>query len=166
MEKILDVAQYIYQELKNTLKFTDEEIDEMKIHKLLYFAQRESYAIINQPLFKEELEAWKYGPVNRIVRASFIKGMGFYDPTKEISPESMYIVKNVILEYGKLNSWELSEITHKEQSWINARIGLKDGENGSNIICKNDIKKDSEKIRPYDHLYDMYYDEFEDCDVL
>lgn len=166
MEKILNVAQYIYDELKNTLKYTDEEIDEMKIHKLLYFAQRQSYAIINKPLFKEELEAWKYGPVNRTVRASFIKGTGFYDPTEEISPEAMYIVKNVILEYGKLNSWELSEITHKEQSWLNGRIGLLENENGSRIIKKQDIKKDSEKIRPYDHLYDMYLDEFEDCDFI
>lgn len=166
MEKILNVAQYIYTELKNTLKFDDKEIDEMKIHKLLYLAQRQSYAIINQPLFNEDLEAWKYGPVNRSIRASFIKGIGFYDPTEDISLESMYIVKNIILEYGKLNSWELSELTHKEQSWLNARKGLKDGENGSKIISKSDIQKDSEKIRPYDNLYDMYLDEFEDCDVI
>lgn len=146
MEKILNVAQYIYDELKNTLKYTDEEIDEMKIHKLLYFTQRQSYAIINQPLFKEDLEAWKYGPVNRTVRASFIKGTGFYDPTEEISPEAMCIVKNVILGYGKLNLWELNEIIHKEQSWINARLGLKDGENGSKVMRKNDIQKDSEKM--------------------
>lgn len=165
MEKILNVAQFIYDELRNTLKFDSKEIDEMKIHKLLYFSQRESYAISKKPLFNEDFEAWKFGPVSREVRASFIEGTGFYDPTEEISPEAMYIVKNVVLEYGKMNSWELSEITHKEISWQNARIGLKPGENGSKPMKKEDIIKDSEKIRPYDHLYDMYYDEFEDCDV-
>ena len=33
MEKIIDVAQYVY---KYYLKETDEKIDEMKLHKLLY----------------------------------------------------------------------------------------------------------------------------------
>lgn len=166
MEKILNVAKFIYDELKNTLKYTDDEIDEMKIHKLLYFSQRQSYALTNGPLFKEDMEAWKFGPVNRKVRASFIKGIGIYDPTEDISPESMYIVKNIILEYGKLNSWELSELTHKETSWKNARLDLKDGENGSKMMSKEDIKHDASKIRPYDFLYDMYYDEFEDCDAV
>lgn len=166
MEKILNVAKFIYDELKNTLKYTDDEIDEMKIHKLLYFSQRQSYALTNSPLFKEDMEAWKFGPVNRKVRASFIKGIGIYDPTEDISPESMYIVKNIILEYGKLNSWELSELTHKETSWKNARLDLKDGENGSKVMSKEDIKHDASKIRPYDLLYDMYYDEFEDCDAV
>ena len=26
-----------------------------------------------------------------------------------------------------------------------------------------DIIKDAEKVRPYDHIWDMYYDEFEDA---
>ena len=78
----------------------------------------------------------------------------------------MYIVKNIILEYGKLNSWELSELTHKETSWKNARLDLRDGENGSKVMSKEDIKHDASKIRPYDLLYDMYYDEFEDCDAV
>ena len=43
---------------------------------------------------------------------------------------------------------------------------MKDGENGSNIIQLADIQKDSEKVRPYDHVWDMYYDEFEDLDTV
>lgn len=164
MEKILNVAQFIYDELKKSLKYEDSEIDEMKLHKLLYFSQRESYALLAKPLFEEELEGWKYGPVSRLVRSSFLKGIGMYDETSSLSPEASYIVKNVVLEYGKMNSWELSDITHKEISWIRSREGLKTGENGSAIIKKEDIFEDSKKVRPYDHLYDMYYDEFEECE--
>ena len=77
-----------------------------------------------------------------------------------------YIVNNVLLEYGALASWKLSDLSHREISWLNSRSGLKDGENGSNIIQLADIQKDSEKVRPYDHVWDMYYDEFEDLDTV
>lgn len=50
MEKIVDVAQYVY---KYYLKETDEKIDEMKLHKLLYFVQRESYALLGKPMFNQ-----------------------------------------------------------------------------------------------------------------
>ena len=29
----------------------------------------------------------------------------------------------------------------------------------------DDIRKDAEKVRPYDAMYDMYYDEFDDAEV-
>ena len=57
MDKIINVAQYVFQEYK---RVTGEVIDEMKLHKLLYFAQRESFAITDAPLFEGEFEGWKY----------------------------------------------------------------------------------------------------------
>jgi hypothetical protein len=38
-------------------------------------------------------------------------------------------------------------------------------ENGSVPLSIEDIRKDAEKVRPYDSVYDMYYDEFEDTVV-
>ena len=46
MERIIDVAQFIYDEYKRQ---SGEVIDEMKLHKLLYFAQREGLAITDEP---------------------------------------------------------------------------------------------------------------------
>ena len=46
MDKIIDVPQYVFEEYKHII---GEAIDEMKLHKLLYFAQRESLAITNTP---------------------------------------------------------------------------------------------------------------------
>ena len=51
MNQVINVAQYVYDEYK---KITGEVIDEMKLHKLLYFAQRESLAITNKPLFHDK----------------------------------------------------------------------------------------------------------------
>ena len=164
MDRIVDVAQYIFDEYK---KISGEVIDEMKLHKLLYFSQRESIAITSDPMFREEFEGWKYGPVSRIVRYCFTQdGMFIEDGIKEISDENKYIAKNVILQYGGFASWKLSELSHKEQSWANSRCGIQNGQNGSQKILLEDIRKDAEKVRPYDSVWDMYYDEFEDVEEI
>lgn len=159
MEKILNVAQYIFDEYKRR---TGETIDQMKLHKLLYFSQRETLAILGEPLFNEDIEGWKYGPVSKTVRINFNKNKGIEGQTEDIDSESKYIINNVILEYGALASWRLSQISHSEISWKNSRIGLLDNENGNNIMKLDDIRQDAKKVRPYDHIWDMYYDEFED----
>ena len=147
MEKIIDVAQYIFNEYK---RVTGEVIDEMKLQKLLYFSQRETIAILNEPLFDEVFEGWKYGPVSREVRTSYTADG----------------INNVIQEYGALASWKLSALTHKEISWINSRKGLKKEENGKIKIKTTDIQEDAKKVRPYDYVWDMYYDEFDDYEVV
>ena len=118
MERVIDVAQYIYDEYKRQ---SGEVIDEMKLHKLLYLSQRESLAITNEPLFPEALEGWKYGPVSKEVRTLYTEDGMYYEDKRPLSAAATYIVKNVILQYGGLASWKLSEISHKEISWQNAR---------------------------------------------
>ena len=157
-KKILNVAEYIFREY---YRVTGELIDEMKLQKLLYFSQRETLAILNKPLFNEEFEGWKYGPISREIRTVFTED-GMNAETEDIESDSKYIINNVILEYGALVSWKLSELSHKEVSWLNSRRGLKEGENGNRKIKLEDIKEDAKKVRPYDYVWDMYYDEFED----
>jgi gp27 len=65
-----------------------------------------------------------------------------------------------------LASWKLSALTHKETSWLNSRKGLKKEENGNVKIKMEDIREDAKKVRPYDYMWDMYYDEFEDYKVM
>lgn len=162
MDKILSVAKFIcdrYEEI------TKESLvnDEMKLHKLLYFTQRESFAVLGRPAFEGDFEGWKFGPVSREVRMNYGNGEILAD-TEEVSYEIQYIASNVIIEYGSLATWKLSELSHKESSWINAREGLKPYENGDTILLLSDIAEDAKKVRPYDHVWDMYYDEFDDAD--
>ena len=91
MEKIINVAQYIFNEYK---RVTEEMIDEMKLQKLLYFSQRETFAILNQPLFNEVFEGWKYGSVSRKVRTVFTED-GINAQTEDIKSESKYIINNL-----------------------------------------------------------------------
>ena len=60
MIDVVKIASYIccrYQE-EYGLK-----MDEMKLHKLLYFTQRECIAQTDKPMFDATFYAWMYGPV-------------------------------------------------------------------------------------------------------
>ena len=67
MQKVMDVATYIIKRYQSEYK---QPIDEMKLHKLMYFAQRESFVQINEPLFDATFYGWKYGPVLKEVRSA------------------------------------------------------------------------------------------------
>lgn len=159
MERAISVARYICDEYR---KMSGEAIDEMKLHKLLYFSQRESFAITGEALFNDVFEGWRYGPVCVAVRNSFYQGEIIGKASESISESSAYIVKNIIMQYGELASWKLSQLSHAEISWSNARKGLEPHENGDVPLTLADIERDSEKVRPYDSMWDMYLDEFED----
>lgn len=157
MNKIIDVAGYI---VKKYQEIAGEKLDELKLHKLLYFTQREAFAVMGEPAFEGTFEGWKYGPVCKEVRAAFCNGE-IIVPVAEITDEIKYIVNNVITEYGSFASWRLMELSHKETSWQKARVGLSSTENGNQPILIDDIREDAKKVRPYDHVWDMYYDEFQ-----
>ena len=159
MERATNVARYICDEYR---KMSGEAIDEMKLHKLLYFSQRESFAVTGEPLFRDDFQGWRYGPVCVAVRNGFCQGEMVGESSGILSESSAYIVKNIIMQYGELASWKLSQLSHAESSWINSRKGLAPYENGDVVLSLEDIKKDAEKVRPYDSLWDMYLDEFED----
>ena len=70
MSKTLAVAKYL-----NGLNVRRHGcgMDEMKMHKMMYFSQRESLMDTDNPLFEESFEAWKFGPVLRCVRNEYKK---------------------------------------------------------------------------------------------
>ena len=159
MSKILDVAQYIcayYRELSN------EPIDEMKLHKLLYFAQREKLALLDEPLFTEELQGWIHGPVSPCVRANFERAEGIVVATSQISDEEKYIINNVMHQYCSLASWKLRELSHQEISWQKSRKGLGLNDRGNQPLLLEDIREDAKKVKPFDSVWGMYYEDFDD----
>lgn len=163
MAKALDVAQYIYDYYKEIYK---EKIDEMKLHKLLYFCQREKLAITNESLFNESMEGWIHGPVVPEVRAYFARAVGLMCTTNDLSEDDAYIIRNVICQYGNKASLELRALSHREYSWKHSREGLHDDDRGKRDLLIEDIKVDAEKVRPFDCTWGMYYDEFEDLEEV
>jgi len=151
MNEISDDYRYLYGSLLN-------RVDESSLH----WKGKDQEAFISRiHAFEGDFEGWKYGPVSREVRNNFYNGE-IVVPTNEISENLQYIVNNVILEYGSLAAWKLSELSHRDVSWKNARRGLAEDDVGHVLLSIEDIKVDAAKVRPYDHVWDMYYDEFED----
>ena len=141
MYKALDIASYI---CNRYMEENGKRIDEMKLHKLLYFAQHEAIIQTDNPLFNEEFEAWKYGPVLREIRVHYRDD----DFNKEYRDKALNpIMDKVFSEYSHILSWSLSMISHGEESWKRARIGIPEGENGNRKISTSDIRIDAEKVR-------------------
>ncbi|AMG20693.1 DUF4065 domain-containing protein [Staphylococcus saprophyticus] len=161
MTRITELAKYLIKsyETNNNAEF---EKSELKLQKLMYFAQREAIAITGEPLFENQFEGWQYGPVLTELRHFFEE-----DQSKsviDLDETSKYIIDNTVTRYGKYEPWYIANLSHKETSWKNSRKGLSDNEKGNNLIKLEDIKKDADNVRLYDHLYDMYIDEFEEAD--
>lgn len=161
MDTVIHVANYIYHKYK---EIAHEELDEMKLHKLLYFTQRETLAILNEPAFLTDFQGWKHGHIIVSIR-NYYKSNQIKKKDNAVSDTLAYIINNVIQEYDALASWKLSDLSHNKISWKNARTGLKTNENGNKPLLLDDIHEDAKKVRPYDHVWDMYYDEFEDAEL-
>lgn len=144
MAELMNVASYVCN------RYYDEfnsRIDEMKLHKLLYFAQRESLIQRNTPLFDATFYGWKYGPILKEIRTAY-KDNSFYEKVSEsVIVDIKDIIDKVFAEYAAKDSWSLSRLTHGEYSWKQSRIGIPDGENGDNPMKLSDIKVDADRIR-------------------
>lgn len=145
METAFTIANYIVSRYHNEY---GRFIDEMKLHKLLYFAQRESLIQLGRPLFNEIFYAWKYGPVLVAVR-NYIKLFGPLPirPNFSINMEYIPIMDKIFSQYASKDSWSLSRLSHGEISWQNARKGLAPLDSCANPISIEDIKKDANRIK-------------------
>lgn len=144
MEKLMNVASYVFNRYQDT---TGEKIDEMKLHKLLYFAQRESIIQENEPLFAEVFYGWKFGPVLKEIRNAYRNNSFLNNVDEKIVSRIKKIMDKVFEEYASKDSWSLSRLTHGEISWKNSRKNILDGENGDNPMKLEDIVKDAERIK-------------------
>lgn len=140
MENTLYVAKALYDMY---LKQTGRHMDEMKMHKLMYFSQRESLMYNQKVLFAEDFYGWKYGPVLKSVRNEFMKSVPFYNVDGDVLPHTERLLESVLQRYGSESSWKLSSLSHGEFSWKMARKGLKSSENGDVKLSLDAMKVDA-----------------------
>ncbi len=119
-----DVAAYILQK--------KGEMTAMKLQKLVYYSQAWSLVWDEEPLFKNRIEAWTNGPVvpslYRLHRGQFkVDSWPEGDPSKLTARERKTV--DAILDYysDKPSQW-LSDLTHREQPWLEARKDLQPGD--------------------------------------
>ncbi len=144
MERVLNIASYICQRY-----FAEygKRIDEMKLHKLLYFTQRECIIQLGEPMFEETFKAWRYGPVMLQIRQHYKDD----DLNRTLSPEARdkyrKVFDRVFSQYASKKSWSLSTLSHGEYSWKQARVGCALYDPCDADMKTSDIQKDAERIR-------------------
>lgn len=142
MEKTLCVAKALYD-----MYYEDKGVhmDEMKMHKLMYFSQRESLMYNKEPLFDATFYGWRYGPVLNEVRKEYKSGPSFSGVKETVCDATQKLLKGVLDRYGSLSSWKLSSLSHEEFSWKKARKGLDASDNGNVELTLEAMRVDATK---------------------
>ncbi|WP_373482666.1 Panacea domain-containing protein [Acetobacterium sp.] len=100
MATLRDITRYLVYSYE-TLTQSQITNSELTLHKLLYFAQKESLAFNGQPLFLESFEGWKHGPVLTELRFFFDEDFENMIPeeTERLTDRERYIIDNVVVQY-------------------------------------------------------------------
>lgn len=130
MAPVNDVAAYI---LENNGPMTT-----MKLQKLLYYCQAWSLVWDEAPLFNDRIEAWANGPVvpsiYQHLRGTFkVHKLGAGN-AESLNANQRETVDAVLDYYGDETSQWLSDLTHREDPWKDARRGLSPAERSNKVI--------------------------------
>jgi len=115
---VLDVSN-LFIHLANT--FEDRQLNNLKLNKLLFFAQGVNLAKTGEPLFPEKIEAWEHGPVVRNVYQAFkkYKYSKITEPTELINEdmfnaETINILCDIFLFFKDDSESELENMTRQD----------------------------------------------------
>lgn len=127
--KASDVAEYFLWLSANECPDDPDYLTPMKLQKLLYYAQGWSLAETGRPLFGEEIEAWRDGPVVESVYQQFKRWekrpiVEYPSRAPALTPEAEALVRSVWDRYKAYSAYRLSDMTHEEMPWKKARGGL------------------------------------------
>lgn len=131
MSSVFDVAKYILEKRS--------PMTAMKLEKITYYSQAWSLVWDSAPLFNEPIEAWMNGPVIPVL---FNVHRGKFQVSKEdiegnsnkLTDSQKETIDSVIHFYADKSAQWLSDLTHREQPWIEARNGIASNERGCNEI--------------------------------
>ena len=100
----------------------------MKLQKLVHYSQAWSLVWDERAMFPEDIEAWANGPVVRELYEHH-RGLFSVSSWSKGNPDALDAVAKetvdaVLLTYGDKTSQWLSNLTHQEDPWRDARVGL------------------------------------------
>ncbi|MEW6351605.1 MAG: type II toxin-antitoxin system antitoxin SocA domain-containing protein, partial [Thermodesulfobacteriota bacterium] len=119
-------------------------ITNLKLQKLLYYAQAWYLALYDEPLFPDPLEAWVHGPVQPGQYHRFKEHK--WNPISEepecsaFSAQVKSHLDDIMDVYGDLTAHHLERLVHQEDPWIKARKGLPPDAPCNNPISWDDMK--------------------------
>ena len=116
----------------------------LKLQKVVYYAQAWHIALKTKPLFDDRIEAWVHGPVVPALYRRF-KRFGWEPITLQprvpafTNGTEKHLVE-VFSAYGQFSAWDLERMTHDEAPWRNARRGLQADDEGHSEITLADMR--------------------------
>jgi|GEM_PF-493435 len=138
-EKLKEVsARYSAEQIacwfiKRNKKDDTEPLGNMKLHKLLYYAQGCYLAFNDKPLFDESIFAYTHGPVVDSILEKYKGNRSIQNCDNVVlDDETENFLEKVYKMFGQYAAWKLREMTHNEMPW-------KDTEQSS-IITQNMIQ--------------------------
>lgn len=130
MASVHDVAAFILQK--------QSPMTAMKLQKLVYYSQAWHLVWEERPLFTAPIEAWANGPVVRELyqeyKGQFRVSKATRGNPKSLDSEEISSINAVLNYYGPMSAHDLSELTHRENPWKDARRGLPAGVRSEAVI--------------------------------
>lgn len=110
--KSIDIANAFIERYGDKLQLTN-----LKLNKLVYYAQVESLREGDSALFDDAIEAWRFGPVCRMVYDEFkCYGRNIITETSGsyvVDSRACHIVDLVASTYGSMSAFDLVTLSHK-----------------------------------------------------
>jgi uncharacterized phage-associated protein len=115
---------------KYFVSLVDEEagdsISNLKLQKLLYYAQGFHLAMFDAPLFPEAVKAWMHGPVVPQVWQEYKEFGSSLIPVAPIDleqypAETRKFLEEIYAVYGQFTASRLRDLTHHEPPWKNTQ---------------------------------------------
>ncbi|MGL4552196.1 MAG: Panacea domain-containing protein [Gemmataceae bacterium] len=126
------------------LSYAGDEPDpltNLRLQKLLYYAQAWSFVVRGANLFPEAVQAWRHGPVVRRVYAAVPKGVKAdvlgrkqFADAAPLTAEQSAFVRAVWETYREFSATKLAALTHDEDPWLDAWGDRPEGGTGSEVI--------------------------------
>jgi uncharacterized phage-associated protein len=124
MNTCFEAAHYF---LKRQIPEAGDLMSNLKLQKLVYYAQGFYLAIMDSPLFNEKIEAWEHGPVCVPLYHRYKEfGSDAIDIPYDVDAYGIFdkktheILDMVHKYYGQFSAWKLRNLTHEDIPWINA----------------------------------------------
>jgi uncharacterized phage-associated protein len=120
-----------------------DPLTNLKLQKLLYYAQGLFLAKHHRILYREPLQAWVRGPVVYEVWRTYNhhKWQPILAPVREpiLHADVSESIQTLIHDYWDYSAYQLERMTHAESPWLNAREGSASDTPSSAQISVSDI---------------------------
>lgn len=125
MTSVNQVAAYFLMKVDEEF---GEGITNLKMQKLVYYAQAFHLALFGIPLFEEKIEAWQHGPVvPELYHALKKYESSPIDPEDpifrvklEFTEDQIEFLDEIYDNFARFSAWRLRDMTHSEAPWIDA----------------------------------------------